>query len=139
MLKFIFEGVLRIGDQSLNPGCDCVSLCPNAPGKGMNPSVLLPLSAIKIWVKEQTVTSRRSLCLFWREIKQRPEPAISTRPEVGRERERELDKGTERSQLPKGDARGVSVIFFFGWCFKVDSFIEKLMVILVRANSSSKL
>ena len=50
--------------------------------------------------------SRRSLCLFWRETKQRPVPAISTRPEVGRERPRELDKRTERRQLAKGDASG---------------------------------
>ena len=36
-------------------------------------------------------------------------PEISTRPEVGRERQSEmLDKGTQRRQLAKGDASGES-------------------------------
>ena len=41
---------------------------------------------------------------MWRETKQRAEPAISTRPEVGKGTREELDKGTRRGQLEKGDA-----------------------------------
>ena len=50
--------------------------------------------------------SRQSFCLFWRETKQRPELEISTRPEVGKGTlvREELEEGTHRRQLAKGDA-----------------------------------
>ena len=44
--------------------------------------------------------SRRSFCLFWRETKQRPEPAIFD--VTGSE------KGNEREELAKGAAEGQS-------------------------------
>ena len=52
----------------------------------------------------------RSFCLFWRETKQRPELEISTRPEKdkGTPVREELENGSHRRQLAKGDAEGQS-------------------------------
>ena len=47
---------------------------------------------------------RRSLCLFWRETKQRPELGSLTRPEVGEKRP--VGKGTQRGSVSKGTQTG---------------------------------
>ena len=53
--------------------------------------------------------SRRSICLFWRETKQRPEFEIfdETGSGQGNARER-IRKGTQREELAKGDVEGQS-------------------------------
>ena len=56
------------------------------------------------WSAKHTI---RSLCLFWRETKQRPEHEILTRPEVGKATPvGELEEETQKRQLAKGDAEG---------------------------------
>ena len=63
---------------------------------------MMPCSTI--WVTRQ---SRRFLCLFWRETRQRIlGPEISPYPEVVRGRERELTTGPGREQLATGQQRG---------------------------------
>ena len=63
-----------------------------------------------MWHYEGGAPSRRSFCLFWHETKQRPDLEISTRLEVGKGTlvREELEEGTQRRQLAKGDAEGQS-------------------------------
>ena len=51
--------------------------------------------------------SRRSLCLFFTRNQTKAELEISTRTEVGRECQSELEEGTHRRQLAKSDAVAV--------------------------------
>ena len=60
------------------------------------------LDPMGMWHYVGGTPSRRSLCLFWRKIKQRPELEFSDKTEVG-EKSR-VGKGTQRGQLAKRDA-----------------------------------
>ena len=67
-----------------------------------------------LWHYEGSTPSRRPFCLFWCDTKQRPELEIfdATGSGVGKAGPREdrgqLEKGTQREQLAKGDAEGQS-------------------------------
>ena len=63
-----------------------------------------------LWHYEGGALSRRSFCLFWRETKQTPELEISMQLEVCKGTpEKEMERGTQRRELAKGDAGGGAV------------------------------
>ena len=70
--------------------------------------ILIVCIRVSLWHYEGDAPSRRSFCLFWRETKQSLSSRFWRDRKWARESEWELEEGTHRRQLAKGDAEGQS-------------------------------